>query len=370
VDLERLRDAVVRQGLTTLARAQAMGEPELLSFLFQPGFTLKEKVTEISGRGVGLDVVQTMIKDVRGGVTVSTRAGRGTRFEMQLPLTVSVVRTLLVSIGGEPYAIPLSHISHALRLPWERIETLEGRPHFRLQNGPIGLLVAHQVLGCPGPPAMGDPLPVVVLGDRTIQHGLVVDQFLGERELVVQPLDPLLGKVQDISAAALMEDGMPVLIVDVEDLLHSVGRLIAEGTALRADALAQPRETPRRKRVLAVDDSPTVRELERRLLLAHGYEVDVAADGLHGWNAVRTSQYDLVITDVDMPRMDGIELTRLMKKDPHLEHVPVVIVSYKDCEEERLRGLEAGADYYLTKSSFHDEKMLQAVADLIGEPGP
>jgi two-component system sensor histidine kinase and response regulator WspE len=126
--------------------------------------------------------------------------------------------------------------------------------------------------------------------------------------------------------------------------------------------------TRTRKRVLAVDDSLTVRELERKLLSARGYLADVAVDGMDGWNAVRTGHYDLVITDVDMPRMDGIELASLIKKDPELKSLPVMIVSYKDREEDRLRGLEAGADYYLTKGSFHDETLLQAVLDLIGEP--
>jgi two-component system sensor histidine kinase and response regulator WspE len=367
VDLERLREAIVQRRLTTPALAQQMKEAELLEFLFLPGFSLKEQVTEISGRGVGLDVVQTMVKDVRGSVSVNTRAGRGTRFQLQLPLTLSVVRTLLVQICGEPYAFPLGHIVQTLRLPRERIEVLEGRPHFRFQGQSIGLLAAHQILGCGFPDAATDPLPVVILEERSVRHGLVVDQFLGERELVVQPLDPRLGKVKDISAAALLEDGAPVLIVDVEDMLRSVEKLIAEGAVLRMDSRTLRNAAARRKRVLAVDDSVTVRELERKLLLSRGYETEVAVDGVEGWNAVRSSRYDLVITDVDMPRIDGIELTRLIKQDSRFAQMPVMIVSYKDREEDRTRALEVGADYYLTKSSFHDDRLLQAVADLIGE---
>jgi two-component system sensor histidine kinase and response regulator WspE len=194
-----------------------------------------------------------------------------------------------------------------------------------------------------------------------------VDRFLGERELVVQPLDPRLGKVTDISAAALMEDGSPVLILDVDDLLRSIEKLIASGRLAkfqRGELINTPRK---QKRILAVDDSLTVRELERKLLMSRGYHADVAVDGMDGWNAVRTGNYDLVVTDVDMPRMDGIELAALIKKDPRLKSLPVLIVSYKDHETDRLRGLEAGADYYLSKGSFHDETLLQAVTDLIGE---
>jgi two-component system sensor histidine kinase and response regulator WspE len=345
-----------------------MTDDELLEFLFLPGFTMKKTVTEISGRGVGLDIVQNLAKSVRGNVRVSAQAGRGTRFQLQLPLTLSVVRTLLVEIGGEPYALPLTQIANALKLPHEKIEALEGRHHFSHRDRKIGLLSAHQILDCNGPKPPGDDLPVVVLGERGVFYGLVVDRFLGERELVVQPLDPRLGKVKDISAAALMEDGSPVLIVDVDDMVRSIEKLVSGGTlaGVRRDALETTAR--KKKRVLAIDDSLTVRELERKLLASRGYHADVAVDGMDGWNAVRTGNYDLVVTDVDMPRMDGIELVRRMRDDARLRAIPVMIVSYKESEEDRARGLEAGANAYLTKSSFHDETLVREVQDLIGEP--
>ncbi len=368
VEPERLRQAIVQKKLAPPAVAARFTEPELLDFLFLPGFTLKDTVTEISGRGVGLDVVQNMVKSVRGTIRVTTQPGQGMRVHLQLPLTLSVLRTLLVEVAGEPYAFPLSQITRTLKLPRGHIQALQGRHHFRLGDQQVGLLSAYQVLDCGEPRLPGAELPVVVLGDRHTRYGLVVDRFLGERELVVQPLDPRLGKVKDISAAALMEDGSPVLIVDVEDLVHSIEKLLADGllATVQRDGLDLPAR--KQKRVLAVDDSLTVRELERKLLSSRGYLADVAVDGMDGWNAVRTGHYDLVITDVDMPRLDGLELAALIKKDPQLKSLPVLIVSYKDREEDRLRGLEAGADYYLTKGSFHDETLLQAVVDLIGEP--
>jgi two-component system sensor histidine kinase and response regulator WspE len=158
------------------------------------------------------------------------------------------------------------------------------------------------------------------------------------------------------------------LIVDVDDVLRSVETLVSGGRPASVQRNGLDLTARKRKRVLVVDDSLMVRELERKLLGSRGYLADTAVDGLDGWNAVRASQYDLVITDVDMPRMDGIELARLIKRDSHLKSLPVLIVSYKDQEEDRLRGLEAGADYYLTKGSFQDETLLQAVVDLIGEP--
>jgi len=289
------------------------------------------------------------------------------RFQLQLPLTLSVLRTLLVEVAGEPYAIPLSQITRTLKLPRDKIEVLEGRHHFRLGEQQVGLLTAQQVLDCGQPKPATDELPVVVLGDKQARYGLVVDRFLGERELVVQPMDARLGKVKDISAAALTEDGSPVLIVDVDDMVRSIEKLVTGGALVQVQRNRLEFATRKQKRVLAVDDSLTVRELERKLLASRGYLADVAVDGMDGWNAVRTGHYDLVITDVDMPRMDGIELATLIKKDPLLKSLPVMIVSYKDRDEDRLRGLEAGADYYLTKGSFHDETLLQAVVDLIGE---
>ena len=365
MDLDKLRTAIVERKLTTAEIAARLSEAELLEFLFLPGFSMKDTVTEISGRGVGLDVVQNMIKQVRGTIRASSEPGKGARFQLQLPLTLSVVRTLLVEIGGEPYAFPLAHIVRTLMLPRDRISLLEGRQHFILDGRSVGLVSAHQVLGGSEPNLVGEELPVVIVGDTGNTYGLIMDRFLGERELLVQSLDARLGKIKDIAAGALMEDGLPVLIVDVADMLRSADKLVSVGHLNKVGRGAGGGKA--RKRVLVVDDSLTVRELERKLLDHVGYEVEIAVDGMDGWNAVRTGHFDLVVTDVDMPRIDGIELVALIKKDPKLKSLPVMIVSYKDREEDRQRGLEAGADYYLTKGSFHDETLLRAVADLIGE---
>jgi two-component system sensor histidine kinase and response regulator WspE len=185
---------------------------------------------------------------------------------------------------------------------------------------------------------------------------------------VVRPLDPRLGRVTDVSAAAILADGSPLLILDVDDVVRSIDKLLHGESTASMRLGAGPVVQRRRKRVLVVDDSITVREVERQLLTTRGYDVTVAVDGADGWNTLRAGGFDLVVSDVDMPRMNGIELVRSIKQDPKLRAVPVVIVSYKDREEDRLRGLEAGADGYLTKSSFQDETLLRAVEDLIGEP--
>jgi two-component system sensor histidine kinase and response regulator WspE len=230
----------------------------------------------------------------------------------------------------------------------------------------IGLVDMHQILGTPGSAMDGEEWPVILVSMEGRTYGLAVDELKGESELVVRPLDARLGKLKDINAAALQEDGSPVLIMDVEDLIRSADKLSTTGAVGKWSVASEPGPLIRYKRVLIVEDSLTVRELERKLLLSGGYQVEVAVDGMDGWNAVRAGGFDLVLTDVDMPRMDGIELVTLIKQDPRLSGIPVMIVSYKDRPEDRERGLRAGADYYLAKGSFHDQKLLSAVVDLIG----
>ncbi|MER9420982.1 hybrid sensor histidine kinase/response regulator [Mesorhizobium sp. M0317] len=368
IELSKLRETVVARQLATRESAETLSESELLAFLFLPGFSMKAGLTDVSGRGVGLDAVQAMTKEVRGVASVSSEFGHGTRFQLQLPLTLSVLRTLLVDVDGEPYAFPLAAISKTLKLQRTEINVLQGRPHFRLNDRQIGLVTAREVLDRGEPGSEPNELSVVVVdAGRGDAYGLIVDRFLGERELVIRPLDPRFAKIKDISAAALMEDGSPVLIFDVDDLIRSVEKLASSSGFRALRRAAGGPEASRRKRVLVIDDSLTVRELQRKMLGNYGYEVEVAVDGMDGWNAVRSGPFDLVVTDIDMPRMDGIELVSLIRKDADLKNTPIMIVSYKDREEDRARGLDAGADYYLTKSSFQDEALIHAVVDMIGE---
>jgi two-component system sensor histidine kinase and response regulator WspE len=371
IDLDGLRQKVVEKGLTTTSVASRMSESELLDFLFLPGFSTKEQVTEISGRGVGLDVVQSMVRAVRGSVRVSSQLGKGTRFILQLPITVSVIRALLVEIIGEPYAFPLNRIDRILVANRQDVHDFEGKPHLLLDRQPVGLVEAAQVLELPVHARANGRLPVVVASDRSHHFGVVVDRFLGERDLRVAPLDPRLGKVPNINSSSVLENGWPVLIIDVEDLIRSIDNLLGGRRLKKLSAERAAQETAHGpRRILVVDDSITVRELERQLLENRGYSVDTAVDGVDGWNTLRSGHYDLVVSDIDMPRMDGIQLVSQIKQDARLQAIPVIIVSYKDREEDRIRGLDAGANFYLTKSSFHDQTFLDAIVDLIGEAKP
>lgn len=364
LDLAAVRARVVARGLADEQAVALMSDAELAHFLFLPGFTMRNEVTSISGRGVGLDAVQMSVREIGGDVRLVHPPSGGTRFDLQLPLTLSVIRALVVMIGGEPYAFPLARVQRITRVEESETSSVEGRRHFALDGRHVGLLWSHQLLEVPASAPTGS-MCVVVVGEHEIAWGIVVDRFVGEQELVLRGLDARLSKVQDVGGAALLPDGSPVLVLDVDDLMRTAATLVAGG---RLDPVGTASIVPSsaRKRVLVVDDSLTVRELERKMIEGLGYTVDVAVDGMEGWNAMRGGRYDLVVTDVDMPRMDGIELVTLIKADAALRATPVMIVSYKDRDEDRRRGLDAGADYYLTKGSFYDETMLRAIEDFIG----
>lgn len=366
IDVARIRARIVERGLANAARAESLSDAEVLEFIFLPGFSTKDAVTHVSGRGVGLDVVQSTLREVGGDVHVTSSVQVGTTFTLKLPLTRSVSRCLLFDVGGSPHALPLHRIERVLSVSRADIATVEGREFVDVDGRAVGVLSLAQVLELAEPKATEDLLRVVVIADRATRFGLVVDRLLGEQELVVRPLDPRLHRVQDVAALAIGRDGSPVVVLDAEDLARSCAALAERANPSRVATTNG--EKARRKRVLVVEDSITVREVERQLLVNKGYDVAVAVDGVEGWNTVRASDFALVITDVDMPRMTGLELTRAIKQHPRLRSVPVMIVSYKERDEDRLRGLDAGADYYLGKTTFHDDALLRAVEDLIGGP--
>ena len=363
IDLARLRAKIVERNLSTPELVARMSDRELTDFLFLPGFSTAKAVTDLSGRGVGLDVVQTTVHEVGGSVEVQTELGRGTTFRMRLPVTLSVLRAAIVSIAGEPYAMPLARMERIDRLDHDTLEHVEGRLAARVNGEVIGLLRGDELLGIPSD-AESDALAVVSLRTRQRTLGVIVDGFLGEEDVVVQPLDGRLGTVPHVSSASVRQSGELVLILDVDAMAIDAARRLDEGT-LRGAAAGSEDARRRVHRVLVVEDSLTVREVERQMLTRAGYMVDVAVDGLDGWNALQRDRYDLVLSDVDMPRMNGLELVRRIRADRKLASVPVVMVSYKDREEDRLAGLEAGATAYLTKGAFHDRTLLDTVADLI-----
>ncbi len=356
IDRAALRERALARRLVAPEVAARLAEDDWFEFLFMPGFSTRDEVTELSGRGVGLDVVRDMVHGLGGELTVHSEPGRGTRFTLALPLTLAVMRVLLVELDGAPYALPMVRVERLLKVPTASIDN-QGRPTVTLEEGDVPVLDGEQVLELPARAHDEAEAHLVLLREGRRRVALRVGRWLGTREIALQTLDQGLGKIPHVFAAGQLDDGTPLLVLDVDDLLRSVEYAgpLPEGGGLR---------------VLVADDSLTVRNLLRQILTGAGYQVDLAEDGVDAWSALHTRTYDLLLTDVDMPHMDGIELVRRLRGDPRLRRLPVVILSYKGGEQDRRRGLEAGADYYLAKSEFDGERLLQAVGDLIGEARP
>ena len=370
IDTEKLKKKIVERKLTSEDIVAGLSKEEVLEFLFLPSFSTAANVTELSGRGVGLDVVQSTMQQLGGTATIETQLGVGTAFHLKLPITRSVVRTLLLTIAEELYALPISRVNRVIVANRDQIESVESRLYLSHENKKIGLISAQHILALTREALENEEFSIVILNHQSNLYGLIVDHIHGETELVARPLDPRLGQVPNVNATAVHENGTPILILNVDDLILAIDNQL--GSA-RWGEVVNPRNIhshheSHTQRILVVDDSITVRQLQKQILESSGYEVHLATDGVEGWNAIRLTEYDLIISDIDMPRMTGFELLGKIREEPKFAKLPVIIVSYKDREEDRQRGLNLGANYYLTKSSFENETYTNAVTDLIGQP--
>jgi len=356
VDPTELRDRTVSRGLVTRETADGLSDAELLEFLFLPGFSTRETVSAVSGRGVGLNVVQSMVQEAGGSVVVHSDPATGTTFRLTLPVTRSVIRVIRIQVEGELYAVPLVRIDRVAQLePIANPADPAAPPTVEFNGAHIPGVALGPLLGLSSRPLPPGAIPLLLCGSVAF----AVDRLVDEVELPVRRLDPRLGKIPGVSAASLDEAGLPLLILDVEDLIQT-----ALGRPSTADSDAEGASAA--PHILVVDDSHTVREMERRLLVRAGYQVTTAQNGQEAWNLLRLKDYDLLISDIDMPQMNGIELVTKVRENPRLASLPVIILSYKGREEDRRRGLDAGADFYLTKGDFQNENFRQAVVDLIG----
>lgn len=363
VDLKKLKTKIVEKKLLTEERVQGLNVEELLAFLFMPGFSTAPTVSEISGRGIGLNIVQNTIEEIGGSIHATFTPGKGMEVQLKLPLTLSVIRTLLTQISGESYAFPLARIDRTLVIDRDKIIFKDEDVFLSYRGKKIPLFWMSQILELNPLSRDQKQLSIVIVTVMEKSYGMIVDSFTGEKDLIVQPLNPRLGKVTDIISAAIMEDGNPVLILDLVEIFHSIDRKINERLTVETAEISM--KNSKRKKILVVEDSSSIRELEFHLLKKWGYDVQTAIDGMDGWNAIKLGQYDLVITDVEMPRMDGIDLIRCIRADKDLHEIPIIVLSYRESDEDRKIGLEAGANIYLGKSEFRDETLIQAVKTLM-----
>ncbi|WNG26052.1 hybrid sensor histidine kinase/response regulator [Cystobacter fuscus] len=352
MDPQKLRAVAVRKHLLTENQAASLSEREAIELIFRPGFSTREEVTDISGRGVGMDVVKKKVESLGGSVGISSRLGRGSTFTLRLPQSLALMKVLLVRLGDDVYGIPAADVVAVMRVkPDDRMEVF-GTLAVKHRGKPIALVGLGPLLGVNGGNRFDKP-PAVVVRHGDDHAALVVDGFVDEREVAVKPCGgEFLKGAAFIAGTAALEDGRIAVLLHVPDIMTEVRRMarpVTQGT------------TAKRLKVLLVDDSPIARATESALVKALGHTVDEAQDGEEGYLRAQSQTYDLILTDVQMPRLDGFSLTRRLKSTAGLARTPVIVLSSLASPEDRRRGAEAGADAYLVKGELGVESLAQTI---------
>lgn len=359
LDLAALREQLHKRRLPEPA-----SDLDLVRAVFLPGVSTSKIITQLSGRGIGLDVVKTGVEAVHGTVDLTFAAGQGTRFLLEAPLTLSTLRALLVAAGGQTFAIVSTNVQALMRVRAEDIRSIEGREMVRVRDVPVPLTPLAEILGLPARESMrvGGKAPVVVLASGNRRAAFIVDELLAEQEIVVKGLGARLIRVKNFAGATILPTGRVSLIINAGDVVRSaLAYTPARGVAGR---LAEPAPAAR-KRLLVVDDSVTTRTLVKSILEASGFDVLVATDGADAWQILQEKGADLVVADVDMPRMDGLALTETIRSSKRFRDLPVILVTALESEKDKARGIEVGADAYLLKSAFDQRDLLQTIAQFL-----
>jgi two-component system chemotaxis sensor kinase CheA len=361
MNLGALREAAVRSRAATTAQAREMSDEDVMDMAFRPGVSTNAVITSISGLGLGLSIVREQMERIDGRVVVTSNAGKGTRIRLEVPSTVASYRALLVSVGGT-----------RLLWPAEAVERVIGvtKPTL-IAAAQSGIMVHGQTtipFGRLGT-VMGIAASEQTKSDRTLTPCIVannaarraifaVDEVLGETEVLIKDFPQPLRRVRNISSVGLLATGALAFVLRPADLLTAVHMV-------RVDADEHQDASARAMRVLVVDDSITTRTMERNLLESAGYEVSVAADGLDAWTVLQEKDIDLVVSDIDMPHMNGFELTSRIRGDNRLSELPIVLVTALESRDDKERGIKSGANAYVLKSSFEESNLLEIVGRLI-----
>jgi two-component system chemotaxis sensor kinase CheA len=363
VDLARVFEVAVRQGILSDADVSRSSPRELGRILFRPGFSTSRAVTELSGRGMGLSVVHEAVRRLQGNIDIEARDGCGTVLRLSVPLSIATDRLLLVGCCGQSFAMPIQSIERVCRMKLQRVDTVEGKPILLFDGHPVPLFSLQHLLGLDHSSTSFQPseFKVIVLRSSAQRAAIVVDEFLWECEAVIQDLGPAAPHDGKISGGIVLEDGGIAFVLNLTELLEK------RHPESRSSAFlpSKPVQEKAPASILVVDDSVTTRTLEKSILEANGFRVQVAVDGLEALAKLRAEKPDLVITDIQMPRMDGFALLAAMKKDSSLHRIPVIVVTSLDRREDQQRGLELGADAYIVKGKFDQRELLSAIRQIL-----
>jgi two-component system chemotaxis sensor kinase CheA len=362
MDPEKLRAAALRKGLLDEASTKRLNDAEALEIIFMPGFSMSPIITDVSGRGVGMDVVRSRMVELGGQVLVESTPGIGTSITLVLPVSLMTSQVLLVEAGKQLWAVPSRNCQGLLRLDRDQIHRAEGQPLLQIAGKTVPLVSMADLLDLPPSPGAAHGRGHALLLGLARPVAVQVDRLVDEREVVIKPLGPLFPAHPVAAGVAPLPDGTLAVVVSVSGLLNR--------TRQTRRTTPAPKHRARIHRLLITDDSFTTRELLRSILQSAGYDVTTAIDGQDALDKLRAdTHFDLVVSDVEMPRLDGFGLTTRIRAEPTLAHLPVIIVTSLHSDEHKRQGIVAGAQAYIVKSQFDQSNLLAAVRDLLGADG-
>ncbi|MFH2122708.1 MAG: hybrid sensor histidine kinase/response regulator [Pseudomonadota bacterium] len=374
IAIEAVRDKAVRKGFVSAEQATVLKDQEVVDFIFRPGFSTSAIITDISGRGVGMDVVkQSVVDDLQGEVTVETRPGAGTTFSLRLPLSLAVMRVLLVEVNGLSFGFTAQYVDELIRVPREEMLTVVERNAVIIRNEFVPVAALTDLLHPPerlvktsrSQAGMSDHgTLLVVVRVRNEKLALAVDDLLDERDMVIKPLPEHMRRLVMVSGMVITGRNELVSVLHAPALLELARK--ARGQASRADTAGHAGVQEITYKILVVDDSLNTREIEKDVLEAWGYHVTLAEDGMDGLQQARAGTFDAILTDVEMPRMDGFALTSMLRQEEKYRDTPIVIITSREKEEDKRRGIQVGADAYIVKGDFDQNSLVDTLRSLLG----
>ena len=366
ISVEKVKASAIRHGAISVEDAATMGREEALQLIFQSGVTTSAIITELSGRGLGMAIVREKVERLGGTVVIESQPCAGTTFRILLPVTLATFKGLVVTAAAQTFVIPTSGVEQIARVRRDAIRTVENRPTLILNDRVVSLALLSDVLELPASSAHQESvvIEIVVLGAAEKRVAFIVDEVLTEQEVLVKPLTRPLVRVRNVSSAAVLGAGTPVLVLNSTDLLKSAAKISGAGLGAYGTARAE-KEKARKRNVLVADDSVTSRMLLKNILEAAGYLVTTAVDGVEAFGTLQRGKFDILVTDGEMPRMGGFELTAKIRTDRRLGELPVIIVTALGSTEDRDRGIEAGANAYIVKSTFDQNNLIDIMRKLI-----
>jgi two-component system chemotaxis sensor kinase CheA len=365
IDFQGISDLAFKKGHLSRQEVEIVSHEELLHYIYQPGFTTVKMITDLHGRGIGMSVVQEAVNRLRGEINVKSREKKGTRFVLLIPLTLSTHRVLLVQAGGQTFGVPVESIDRLIQVRLTEIFTVEGKPVINYDKRPIPFAILADLLAVSRVPFSKEKelIDLVVLHSGADMMGLGVDAVLSEEEIQIKDLPAPADQATHFTGGFIRGDGCVSLIVNPVVLMETLVRSNGEDLPFFNTAAVPVQQE--QKKLLIVDDSVTTRTLEKTILESQGYEVHMAVDGLDALELMKTTDVDLVVTDIKMPKMDGFTLIEEMKKSERLKEMPVIIVSSMADQKDMERGLNLGADAYIVKQKFDQKNLLEAIGQIL-----